>query len=265
VAVRAVGAVGRRRPAGVVKRSGTAAAPTHVDVPASADQRATPIRLQVPVQIRAEVVEQVNEQIRTFLAQCTQQTVLTPRGCPFRVPGIVIGAAAVRWTVEQPPVIEVVPVDEPGPTDAPAAVRTTTPARSPSPTPRSPPPAATATRSPSRYPSRSAAPSTSIRRNPAASSGLDSRTPVRQNRRHAAGGQQMTDDQLGLTMVFNGCIYNCQDLRARLENRHRCKFSGVQVHAAAPRRPACGPTGRRLAIRLRAGLLHPTGEGEVTP
>jgi asparagine synthase (glutamine-hydrolysing) len=32
-----------------------------------------------------------------------------------------------------------------------------------------------------------------------------------------AGGQPMTDDELGLTMVFNGCIYNYQDLRARLQ------------------------------------------------
>jgi asparagine synthase (glutamine-hydrolysing) len=32
-----------------------------------------------------------------------------------------------------------------------------------------------------------------------------------------AGGQPMTDDELGLTMVFNGCIYNYQELRARLQ------------------------------------------------
>jgi hypothetical protein len=45
------------------------------------------------------------------------------------VPGIVIGATDVRWKVEQPPVIEVVPADEPGPTDPPAVVRTVTPGR----------------------------------------------------------------------------------------------------------------------------------------
>jgi asparagine synthase (glutamine-hydrolysing) len=32
-----------------------------------------------------------------------------------------------------------------------------------------------------------------------------------------AGGQPMTDDQLGLTLVFNGCIYNYQQLRNELQ------------------------------------------------
>jgi asparagine synthase (glutamine-hydrolysing) len=32
----------------------------------------------------------------------------------------------------------------------------------------------------------------------------------------AAGSQPMVDDELGLTIVFNGCIYNYQDLRAEL-------------------------------------------------
>src|SRR5690242_10855953 len=31
-----------------------------------------------------------------------------------------------------------------------------------------------------------------------------------------AGGQPMTDEDLGLTLVFNGCIYNYKDLRASL-------------------------------------------------
>jgi hypothetical protein len=43
------------------------------------------------------------------------------------VPGIVIGAADVRWRVEQAPVIEVVPVEQAGPTEALAAA----PPRSP--------------------------------------------------------------------------------------------------------------------------------------
>ncbi len=33
----------------------------------------------------------------------------------------------------------------------------------------------------------------------------------------AAGGQPMTDDDLGLTIVFNGCIYNHHELRRELE------------------------------------------------
>jgi hypothetical protein len=107
----------------------TPPAPAHVDVPASADERATPVTLQLPVQIRPEVVDQVDEQVRTFLAACAAQDTLTPAGCPFRVPGIVIGEADVRWRIDQAPVIEVVAADEPGPTDPPAAVRTITPGR----------------------------------------------------------------------------------------------------------------------------------------
>ena len=33
-----------------------------------------------------------------------------------------------------------------------------------------------------------------------------------------AGGQPMTDEELGLTLVFNGCIYNYQQLRAELQS-----------------------------------------------
>ena len=81
----------------------TPAAPAQVDVPATADQRATPVALQLPVQIRPEVVDQVDEQVAAFLTACAQQETLTPRGCPFRVPGIVIGEADVRWRIDQAP------------------------------------------------------------------------------------------------------------------------------------------------------------------
>ena len=107
----------------------TPAAPAQIDVPATADQQANPVALQLPVQIRPEVVDQVDEQVRTFLTACAQQETLTPRGCPFRAPGIVIGEADVRWRIDQAPVIEVVPAEQPGPTDPPAAVRTVTPGR----------------------------------------------------------------------------------------------------------------------------------------
>ena len=33
----------------------------------------------------------------------------------------------------------------------------------------------------------------------------------------ARGAQPMVDSDLGLTLVFNGCIYNYQELRAELE------------------------------------------------
>src|SRR5690349_16427217 len=32
-----------------------------------------------------------------------------------------------------------------------------------------------------------------------------------------AGAQPMTDDELGITLVFNGCIYNYQELRSSLQ------------------------------------------------
>lgn len=39
------------------------------------------------------------------------------------------------------------------------------------------------------------------------------------------GAQPMTDPELGLTVVFNGCVYNYRDLRARLERLGHCFFS----------------------------------------
>jgi asparagine synthase (glutamine-hydrolysing) len=40
-----------------------------------------------------------------------------------------------------------------------------------------------------------------------------------------AGGQPMTDEQLGLTLVFNGCIYNYQQLRDELRGHGYTFFS----------------------------------------
>jgi hypothetical protein len=105
----------------------TSAAPARIDVTAAADERATPAQLSLSVQIRPDVVAQVDEQVRAFLAACAKQDTLTPTGCPFRVPGIVIGEADVHWSVEQLPTIEIIPTDQPGPTDPPASVRTVTP------------------------------------------------------------------------------------------------------------------------------------------
>ena len=41
----------------------------------------------------------------------------------------------------------------------------------------------------------------------------------------AAGGQPMVDSPLGLTVAFNGCIYNYQELRAQLEGHGHRFFS----------------------------------------
>ncbi len=51
-----------------------------------------------------------------------------------------------------------------------------------------------------------------------------------------AGDQPMSDDELGLTIAFNGCIYNHRELRrraggggipVRLQQRHRGGAQGV--------------------------------------
>ncbi|GGN60683.1 asparagine synthetase B [Actinoplanes lobatus] len=41
-----------------------------------------------------------------------------------------------------------------------------------------------------------------------------------------AGAQPMTDDRLGLTVVFNGCVYNYRELREELEKEGYTFFSG---------------------------------------
>jgi asparagine synthase (glutamine-hydrolysing) len=88
----------------------------------------------------------------------------------------------------------------------------------------------------------------------------------------AAGSQPMVDSDLGLTIVFNGCIYNYQDLRDQLQARgHRffstsdtevivkayaewgtaCveKFLGMFAFAIAER-----ATGRLILARDRLGI-----------
>jgi asparagine synthase (glutamine-hydrolysing) len=63
-------------------------------------------------------------------------------------------------------------------------------------------------------------------------SGLWARGPVVLGHRRlsiidlsAAGGQPMVDSPLGLTVAFNGCIYNYKDLRAELEGKGHRFFS----------------------------------------
>ncbi|WP_344741067.1 N-acetylglutaminylglutamine amidotransferase [Microlunatus spumicola] len=63
-------------------------------------------------------------------------------------------------------------------------------------------------------------------------SGLWARGPVVLGHRRlsiidlsAAGGQPMVDSPLGLTVAFNGCIYNYRDLRAELEGHGHRFFS----------------------------------------
>src|ERR687885_498409 len=70
-----------------------------------------------------------------------------------------------------------------------------------------------------------------VRRGPDGS-GLWARGPVVLGHRRLsiidlspAGGQPMVDSALGLTVAFNGCVYNYRDLRARLEGHGHRFFS----------------------------------------
>src|SRR4051794_10902650 len=48
-----------------------------------------------------------------------------------------------------------------------------------------------------------------------------------------AGNQPMVDDQLGLAIVFNGCIYNYQELRAELTAAGYAFFSTSDTEVIA--------------------------------
>jgi asparagine synthase (glutamine-hydrolysing) len=71
-------------------------------------------------------------------------------------------------------------------------------------------------------------------------SGVWSRGPVALAHRRlsiidlsAAGSQPMVDSELGLSLVFNGCIYNYQDLRAELEAAGHRFFSTSDTEVIA--------------------------------
>lgn len=105
----------------------SAAGPVRFDVTAPADDKVLPIEVAVPVQVREDVVTDVRHDMQTLITGCVEQDVLHPPGCPFEVPGIVIGARNVEWQIVQMPVVDVVPADEPTPGVGTASVRTVTP------------------------------------------------------------------------------------------------------------------------------------------
>lgn len=76
-----------------------------------------------------------------------------------------------------------------------------------------------------------------------------------------AGGQPMTDEQLGLTMVFNGCIYNYQQLRDELRG-HGYTFastSDTEVIMKAYHRWGADCVQRFLGMFAFAITEHATG------
>jgi asparagine synthase (glutamine-hydrolysing) len=77
-----------------------------------------------------------------------------------------------------------------------------------------------------------------------------------------AGAQPMTDSELGLTVVFNGCIYNYQDLREEL-SAYGYRFfstSDTEVILKAFHRWGSGCVRRFLGMFAFAILSHETGE-----
>ena len=64
-----------------------------------------------------------------------------------------------------------------------------------------------------------------------------------------AGSQPMVDSPLGLTVVFNGCIYNYQQLRAELEGHGHRFFSTSDTEVIGKAYAAVGPGLRRPLLR----------------
>jgi asparagine synthase (glutamine-hydrolysing) len=76
-----------------------------------------------------------------------------------------------------------------------------------------------------------------------------------------AGGQPMTDDELGLTMVFNGCIYNYKQLRDELRGHGYTFFStsDTEVIIKAYHRWGADCVQRFLGMFAFAIVEHATG------
>jgi len=76
-----------------------------------------------------------------------------------------------------------------------------------------------------------------------------------------AGTQPMTDDELGLTLVFNGCIYNYKQLRAELEDAGYRFFShsDTEVIIKAYHRWGTACVERFLGMFAFALVEHDTG------
>ena len=100
---------------------------TLVDVTAQVDDLERPLPIAMGVQIRDDVIAAVNEHVEQTVAACVQQSVANPRGCSFQIPGVVIGAQQIEWTVLRLPQVRVDVVDDPVPGRPQAVVRTVTP------------------------------------------------------------------------------------------------------------------------------------------
>ncbi|MFD8416613.1 N-acetylglutaminylglutamine amidotransferase [Streptomyces sp. NPDC059650] len=76
-----------------------------------------------------------------------------------------------------------------------------------------------------------------------------------------SGAQPMTDPQLGISGVFNGCIYNYRELRARLEGLGHRFFSGSDTEVLLKAYGQWGPgcVDRLIGMFAFALVEHDTG------
>lgn len=75
--------------------------------------------------------------------------------------------------------------------------------------------------------------------------------------------QPMADPDLGLTMVFNGCIYNHKDLRAELEQKGYRFFSTSDTEVILKAWHAWGPEAPKRFHGMFAFVIHERESGRV--
>ncbi len=78
-----------------------------------------------------------------------------------------------------------------------------------------------------------------------------------------AARQPMVDSELGLTLVFNGCIYNHQDLRAELEGKGYRFFSSGDTEVLLKAYHAWGPDCVKRFHGMFALAIHERDSGRV--
>jgi asparagine synthase (glutamine-hydrolysing) len=78
-----------------------------------------------------------------------------------------------------------------------------------------------------------------------------------------AGQQPMIDPQLGLTVVFNGCIYNYQELRAELEGKGYRFFSTSDTEVVLKGYHAWGKDCVKRFLGMFAFAVHERDSGRV--
>src|SRR5690606_12851168 len=78
-----------------------------------------------------------------------------------------------------------------------------------------------------------------------------------------AGGQPFVDSLLGLTMVFNGCIYNYPELRAELEGRGHRFGSTSDTEVILKAWSEWGPACVERFFGMFAFVIHDRATGRI--